>query len=101
MNQYSREVDRIEKDHKEGKISDAEYDAAHNALTESLRTVPEDDAEYRYRTGVPVKSRAEDNKRLRQRRKDAGLVHYRVWVTESEKRALEDALRYMRILDKK
>ena len=47
------------------------------------------------------KSRAEDNKRLRQRRKDAGLVHYRVWVTESEKRALEDALRYMRVLDKK
>ena len=47
------------------------------------------------------KSRAEDNKRLRQRRKDAGLVHYRVWVTESEKRALEDALRFMRIIKEK
>ena len=48
-----------------------------------------------------TKSRAEDNKRLRQRRKDAGLVHYRVWVTESEKRALEDALRFMRIIKEK
>ena len=47
------------------------------------------------------KSRASDMKRLRERRKDAGLVHYRVWVTESEKRALEDALRFMRIIKEK
>ena len=54
-----------------------------------------------YHLRKKVKSRAEDNKRLRQRRKDAGLVHYRVWVTESEKRALEDALRFMRIIKEK
>ena len=42
------------------------------------------------------KSRAEDNKRLRQRRKDAGLVHYRVFVTEAEKKHLERCLKEYR-----
>ncbi len=43
-----------------------------------------------------TKSRASDMKRLRQRRKDAGLVHYRVWVTPAEKQGLEARLKYMR-----
>ena len=42
------------------------------------------------------KSRAEDNKRLRQRRKDAGLTHYRAWVTDAEKKALEKCLKTLR-----
>ena len=50
-------------------------------------------AELKPRAVLPhLKSRAEDNKRLRERRKDAGLVHYRVWVTEAEKRHLERCL---------
>ena len=42
------------------------------------------------------KSRAEDNKKLRQRRKDAGLVHYREWVTESERDKLKKYLEKLR-----
>ncbi len=38
------------------------------------------------------KSRAEDNKRLRQRRKDAGLVQFRCWCTPAQRKAFEKLL---------
>ena len=44
----------------------------------------------------PKPSRAEDNKRLRQRRKDAGLVQFRCWCTPEEKKAIELALKDIR-----
>jgi hypothetical protein len=42
------------------------------------------------------KSRAVDNKALRDRRKDSGLVHYREYVTPEEKQKLIEFLDEMR-----
>jgi len=44
------------------------------------------------------KSRAEDMKKSRQRRKDSGLVEFRCWCTPEEKAAIEVALNDMRRL---
>ena len=42
------------------------------------------------------KSRAADNAAMRARRIEAGLVHYRVWVTPEEKAALVELLAKLR-----
>jgi hypothetical protein len=42
------------------------------------------------------KSRAADNKALRDRRKEEGLVHYREWVTPYEKEQLIKRLAELR-----
>jgi hypothetical protein len=43
-----------------------------------------------------IKSRAEDMKRVRQRRKDSGLVEFRCWCTPEEKQAIKLALNDIR-----
>jgi hypothetical protein len=42
------------------------------------------------------KSRAADMKKVRQRRKDSGLVEFRCWCTPEEKQAIELALNDIR-----
>ncbi|MCP4259774.1 MAG: hypothetical protein GY774_20015 [Planctomycetes bacterium] len=44
----------------------------------------------------PLKSRAEDMKRSRQRRRDSGLVEFRAWVTPEEKTTLDSTLKAIR-----
>ena len=39
------------------------------------------------------KSRAQDMKKVRQRRKDAGLVEFRAWVTPEQREAIQLALK--------
>tara|TARA_R110000803_G_scaffold21033_4_gene53418 strand:+ start:1752 stop:1961 length:210 start_codon:yes stop_codon:yes gene_type:complete len=48
-----------------------------------------------------TKSRAADNKALRARRKAAGLISYRVWVTQEEKLKLDLSLDELRGANKK
>ena len=43
------------------------------------------------------KSRAEDMKKVRQRRKERGLVEFRCWCTPEEKQAIELALKDIRV----
>lgn len=43
-----------------------------------------------------VKSKKEMMRDLRLRRKDAGLVYYRAWVTKSEQRYLKEQLELFR-----
>ena len=40
-----------------------------------------------------IKSRAEDMKRSRQKRRDAGLVEFRAWVTPEQKEKLREMLK--------
>ena len=40
-----------------------------------------------------IRSRASDMKRSRDKRRDAGLVEFRAWVTPDQKKALENKLR--------
>jgi len=53
------------------------------------------------------KSRAQDMKKVRQRRKDAGLVEFRAWVTPEQREAIQLALKdiqastaYSKVIDK-
>ena len=54
-----------------------------------------------------LKSRATDMKNVRQRRKDAGLVEFRAWVTPEQREAIQLALKdiqastaYSKVIDK-
>tara|TARA_R110002167_G_scaffold3237_1_gene15655 strand:+ start:232 stop:441 length:210 start_codon:yes stop_codon:yes gene_type:complete len=48
-----------------------------------------------------TKSRSADNKALRARRKAAGLINYRVWVTQEEKLRLASNLDELRGVNQK